>query len=231
MNKLVRYTIIFCVALVMAPSVVFAQSAAPTDINSALNSFTQPTGIAQDSLTEAAGNGLEIVFALTGFLFFIMALYGGIRWMTSQGEEATVKKGRDTLVGATIGLVVVVASYGISQFITSRTVASLSSSGTGPALQEGAGDSADPNFTPTETAIGCCVYKVSRTNSNFAWVQTDSADACEQASEASGVDSDRGEEWQWYTNIPSAETCNSAGQCWSRTLDRRQTACLTELGL
>lgn len=42
-------------------------------------------------------------------LFFFVQ--GGFRWLTSGGNEEKIKKGKDTLVWATLGLAVILGSY------------------------------------------------------------------------------------------------------------------------
>ncbi|MBU0661258.1 pilin [Patescibacteria group bacterium] len=52
-----------------------------------------------------------------GVLFFGLMLYGGFLWMTARGDEGHVTKGKDTIISAVIGLVIVLSSYAITQFI------------------------------------------------------------------------------------------------------------------
>jgi hypothetical protein len=46
-----------------------------------------------------------------------MFIYGGFLWIMSGGNEDNVKKGKETLKWAVLGLVVVFASYSILNFI------------------------------------------------------------------------------------------------------------------
>lgn len=46
--------------------------------------------------------------------------YAGLRWMTARGNEEFATKAKDAMFAATIGLILVVASYGIATFIFSR---------------------------------------------------------------------------------------------------------------
>ncbi len=78
------------------------------------------TGIEQRELLGASGYLVVIVKGLlgaTGFVFFILMLYGGFLWMTARGDETKVDKGRDTIIQAVIGLAVIVAAYAITQAI------------------------------------------------------------------------------------------------------------------
>ncbi|MBU2415606.1 hypothetical protein KKH86_00035, partial [Patescibacteria group bacterium] len=76
--------------------------------------------------TEASeGNGIPIIIgkvvgallAFVGVLFFILMIYGGFLWMTARGNEQEVTKAKDLIVSATIGLIIVLASYAITAYI------------------------------------------------------------------------------------------------------------------
>ena len=56
---------------------------------------------------------LGVVGAITLFMF----VYGGLMWMTSGGVSSRIERGRNTLVWATIGLLVIFSSYAILHFI------------------------------------------------------------------------------------------------------------------
>lgn len=106
-------------SVIFIPNIVMA-SASPGDIGSALDEFNRPTGISETSVTSQIATGMLLVYQLTGFVFFMMALYSGIRWMTASGNEEVVTKSRNTLIAAVIGFVLVVAAYGITLYLTER---------------------------------------------------------------------------------------------------------------
>ncbi len=54
---------------------------------------------------------------IVGALALLMFIWGGFIWMTAAGNTERVKKGMNTLLWATIGLVVIFASYVILKFI------------------------------------------------------------------------------------------------------------------
>lgn len=58
--------------------------------------------------------------AALAIVFFGLVLYSGIRWMTARGDEGFVKKAKDTLRAAVIGLIIVLASYALTRFIFER---------------------------------------------------------------------------------------------------------------
>lgn len=68
--------------------------------------------------------GFTGVMGAIALFFFIM---GGFKWLTSGGNEEKVRKGKDTLVWATLGLTVILSSY----IILSYVIATLTTTVTG----------------------------------------------------------------------------------------------------
>lgn len=72
----------------------------------------------QDSTPQALiGRIINGVLGVVGSLALIMFVYGGLIWMTSSGSSDKVKQGRDILIWAVIGLVIIFSAYGILRFV------------------------------------------------------------------------------------------------------------------
>lgn len=78
--------------------------------------FGNPLGDRVDYL-DVVATIVQSVLGIVGVLALLMFIYGGIVWMTSLGNSERVKLGRDTLVWAALGLVVVFASFAIVNLI------------------------------------------------------------------------------------------------------------------
>ncbi|MEK7633109.1 MAG: hypothetical protein AAB473_04985 [Patescibacteria group bacterium] len=77
------------------------------------------------SLSYFIGNNIiQPIFALVGLGFFVLAVYAGVLWMTARGESKQVDKAKDILTSATIGLVIIVASYVLTNAILSAVTSS-----------------------------------------------------------------------------------------------------------
>lgn len=74
-----------------------------------------------------AGRIIGYVLAFVGVIFFAIMVYGGFLWMTARGAPEQVKRAKDMIEQAAIGMVVVFLSYVVTTFIL-RTL--LSSVGT-----------------------------------------------------------------------------------------------------
>ena len=62
----------------------------------------------------------RLIFAfmgITGVIALLMFILGGFQWMTAAGNAEQVKKGRDTLMWAILGLLVIFSSYVILRTI------------------------------------------------------------------------------------------------------------------
>src|SRR5574344_1156500 len=83
-----------------------------------LRNFSNP----EDKITSIIGTVLSFV----GVAFLILMIYGGILWMTSQGNDTQIKKAKGILINGIIGLVIVIFAYAITAYIGNT----LTSSGT-----------------------------------------------------------------------------------------------------
>lgn len=59
-------------------------------------------------------------FALVGTLFLIYATMGGYKYFFSRGDEGEIKEAKSTIITATIGILIMLSSYGITTFVIDR---------------------------------------------------------------------------------------------------------------
>lgn len=69
-----------------------------------------------NDFVQLAVNVSEKILGLVGSLALLAFVYGGIVFLISGGSSEKVEKGKQILIGAVIGLVIVFASYMIIQF-------------------------------------------------------------------------------------------------------------------
>jgi hypothetical protein len=62
---------------------------------------------------------VRAILGLSGVLALAMFIYGGIIWLTSNGNPTKITKGRDTLVWAALGLVVLFTAYTLVSTVVS----------------------------------------------------------------------------------------------------------------
>lgn len=63
------------------------------------------------------GGIIRAILGIVGSLALAMFIYGGFTWMTAAGNAEQVTKGRNILVWATIGLIVIFTSYALVRFV------------------------------------------------------------------------------------------------------------------
>ena len=71
---------------------------------------------------------IQPLFGLSGVIFLAFILYAGILWMTDQGDADQVAKAKRIMTHSTIGLIIMLTAYAITNLILSLA--------TGTALDE-----------------------------------------------------------------------------------------------
>ena len=68
------------------------------------------------------GRVIDAVLGVVGSLALVMFIYGGLVWMTAAGNEQSVTKGKNIVMWATLGLVVIFSSYALIRFVIGAIV-------------------------------------------------------------------------------------------------------------
>ncbi|MGI5841393.1 MAG: pilin [Patescibacteria group bacterium] len=72
--------------------------------------WTNLTGITAPSLVSGL---ISLVMLIAALVFFFMLLWGGIKWVTSEGDEKKVATARAQITNALVGLAIVFAAWAI----------------------------------------------------------------------------------------------------------------------
>lgn len=138
-SKLARTisSLLVLTAMMILPYFVFAQTnTGAINKDSKANPLTMLNSIAagengpyqtadQNSLAVILGLVINAALTLLGLLFIILMVIAGYNWMTASGNEDRVDKAKDTIKRAIIGLVIVLGSWAIWNFILNRFIAKL----------------------------------------------------------------------------------------------------------
>ena len=83
------------------------------------NPLTGKTSYTESSegIPSLLGKIISAVLGLVGSLALVMFIYGGITWMTSVGNQEQVTKGKNIIIWAAIGLVIIFMSYAMVKFV------------------------------------------------------------------------------------------------------------------
>lgn len=96
----------------------------PTGIGTALGASTTDIRI-------TIANIIRIALGFLGTLALLIILYAGFVWMTAGGDEEKVTRAKKTLTSAVIGLIIILAAFGITSFIISRLLGQVGGPGGG----------------------------------------------------------------------------------------------------
>lgn len=92
------------------------------------------TGLASDKEpTDVIISIINTILYFVGTLTMVLILWAGFKWLTSAGNTDTIKKSRETIVNAVIGLAIIFASYIIVNFVIEKLILSTGAGGAGPA--------------------------------------------------------------------------------------------------
>jgi len=73
--------------------------------------------IGSSDITQIFGNLIKVALGILGSSALLVFIYGGFMWLVSSGNPERVKKGTSAMVWATIGVVVIFASYAIISLV------------------------------------------------------------------------------------------------------------------
>ncbi|MFA5029829.1 MAG: hypothetical protein WC518_03780 [Patescibacteria group bacterium] len=135
MKKILIKKIVIAIVLLVVMSLFClpAVSLASTGMLDKLNTVKENSGLGGDAsenaLPIAVGRIIGVALGILGVIFIMLIIYAGFIWMIASGDDGKVKKAKDIIIAATIGLVIVLASYSISYFIVDQL--NRASTGTG----------------------------------------------------------------------------------------------------
>ena len=61
---------------------------------------------------------IKVVLSFLGTIAVVLIIYAGFLWMTASGKPDNIKKAKDIMSAAVVGLVIILISYGITVFVT-----------------------------------------------------------------------------------------------------------------
>lgn len=73
-------------------------------------------------IRSAFAAGFSSLFAAYGMIFIVLMLVAGYKLITAHGEEDKIKTAYQIIIGAIIGLIIILSSYAIANFIGRKAV-------------------------------------------------------------------------------------------------------------
>jgi hypothetical protein len=85
-----------------------------SNLNQAANGYDTS---GKNDVYQIVGTIINTLLSLLGVIFIVLLIYGGITWMTAEGDESKVEKAQIIIRNAVIGLIIIVSAYAISYFV------------------------------------------------------------------------------------------------------------------
>jgi len=80
------------------------------------------TGLGREDPRNIAARVINIILGFLGIIAVILILIGGFMWMTAAGNEDKVASAKSVMMAGVIGLVIVLAAFGIARFVVDALV-------------------------------------------------------------------------------------------------------------
>jgi hypothetical protein len=122
MKNLVVFSFII---MLFAPVFMFAQTAHAVDMGM---NFARNLGLAERDPREAAISLIRLIMTFLGLVAVVIMLYGGFIWMTAAGNEDRVETAKKLIGAGIIGLIIILASFLIVNFVVTNVSNSLNNS-------------------------------------------------------------------------------------------------------
>ncbi len=177
------------------------------DAQNALTLVSGKAGIQQDSVPSIIGSLAKGALAVAGLIFFILMVYAGLVWMTARGNDERITKARNTLIASIIGLVILISSYAITNFIQTRILQGQSTDG-----------STQSTYGPDvagDQPLGCCLDWINTVSDPAArwttladcqyWGENDGVGDTHSCTEKEGC-------WLWFSE--------SSGMTWPKCAEK-----------
>ena len=96
-------------------AVIAAPVLAQSDIN--LNPTGNWSTLGSLTATSIISGAISLVLLAVALVFFFILIYGGLRWIMSEGDQKAVEAARSQITNALIGLAIVFAAFAIMKLI------------------------------------------------------------------------------------------------------------------
>ncbi len=103
-----------------------AFSLAKAGIMDQLKAGTKSAGYGETTIDPriAVAGGVKIFLSVLGTIFFVLTFYAGFLILTAAGDEDKVGKAKTIIQYAVIGLIIILAAYSITSFVTRKILES-----------------------------------------------------------------------------------------------------------
>jgi len=117
-----KITSFILLAMIMVPVFALTLTANAGNANDMLwggyeGNVQAQSGLGNTDPREIAGSVINIFLGFLGIIAVLIILYGGFKWMTAGGNDDGIGEAKQMISAGVVGLVIVLASFGIAQFV------------------------------------------------------------------------------------------------------------------
>lgn len=77
-------------------------------------------GATSDDLPKLVQNIINVLLFIAGAVAVVVIIIGGLRYITSSGDQGSIKAAKDTILYAVIGLIVALLAFAIVRFVVDK---------------------------------------------------------------------------------------------------------------
>ena len=114
---IITLTTIWSASVLLFPLPMQAQGTGTSPTTTGSPSLPNPLGSNDINLVKVVLRVLQIILAAVDIFALFMVILGGFEFLISAGNPNMVKKAKDTLVWAIVGILVITLSYSVLKFI------------------------------------------------------------------------------------------------------------------
>mgnify|MGYP006898375742 CR=1 FL=1 len=115
-------------AVVLCVGFFAFQAVEAGSVNTGIN-FAAQTGLSGQDIRVTIAKIIRIILGFLGIIAVGLSLYAGFLWMTSGGNEEKIAQAKLILRNGIVGLIIILASFGIVSFILSRLIGATGGNG------------------------------------------------------------------------------------------------------
>ncbi len=85
--------------------------------------FQEELGLNAADPRDTAAKVIRVLLGFLGIIAVVIILLGGFKWMTAGGNDEKVGEARKLIMQGVVGLIIILAAFGIAQFVISNLLA------------------------------------------------------------------------------------------------------------
>ncbi len=98
---------------------------AATNLDTGINKVENVIALGNTEPTVVAARVINIILGFLGIIAVVIILLGGFKWMTAGGNEEKVEEAQKLIKAGIIGLIIILAAWGIASFVINSLVNSI----------------------------------------------------------------------------------------------------------